>query len=88
MSPGPCGHTWLAMLESGKVKSLKEITERENIDNIYVSRMVNLTCLSPDMVAAILEDEMPDDITQFELAVEPPLLWVQQILKLIPPPSK
>ena len=44
------GHRWLAMLESGKVKSLKEIAERENIDNSYVSRMVNLTSLSPDIV--------------------------------------
>jgi len=69
------GHRWLALLESGKVKSLKEIAERENIDNSYVSRMVNLTCLSPDIVTAILEDELPDNITLFELAVDPPLLW-------------
>lgn len=49
------------MLESGKVKSLKEIAERENIDNSYVSR--------PIFVTTILEDEAPDDIALFELAV-------------------
>lgn len=75
------GHRWLAMLESGKVNSLKEIAERENIDNSYVSRMVNLTCLSPDIVSAILEDDLPDHITLFELAVEPPLLWESQCVK-------
>lgn len=37
------GHSWLAMLESGEAKSLKEIATREGIDNSYVSRMVNLT---------------------------------------------
>jgi hypothetical protein len=73
------GHRWLAMLESGEVKSLKEIAERENIDNSYVSRMVNLTCLAPDIVAAILDDELPDHITLFELAVDPPPLWEAQI---------
>ena len=75
------GHRWLRMLESGEVQSLKEIAEREGVDNSYVSRMVNLTCLSPAMVAAILEDEMPDDITLFELAVDPPPLWEAQISK-------
>ena len=75
------GHRWLAMLESGKVKSLKEIAERENIDNSYVSRMVNLTCLAPDIVATILEDELPDHITLFELAVDPSPLWDAQYAK-------
>jgi hypothetical protein len=72
------GHRWLAMLESGEVKSFREIAERENIDNSYVSRMVNLTYLSPDIVAAILEDELPDHITLFELAVDPQPLWGAQ----------
>lgn len=75
-------HQWLAMLKSGKVKSLREIAERENIDNSYVSRMVNLTCLAPDIVAAILEDELPDHITLFELAVDPSPLWEVQIEKI------
>jgi hypothetical protein len=57
------GHRWLDMLESGEVKSLKEIAEREKIDNSYVIRMVNLICLSPDNVVAILEDELPNHIT-------------------------
>lgn len=74
------GHRWLAMLESSKVKSLKEIAERENIDNSYVSRMVNLTCLEPEIVAAILEDELPDHITLFELAVDPEPLWDDRLL--------
>lgn len=30
------GHRWLAMLESGEAKSLKEIATREGIDNSYV----------------------------------------------------
>jgi hypothetical protein len=32
---------------------------REGIDNSYVSRMVNLTTLAPDIVAAILDDAWP-----------------------------
>ena len=72
------GHRWLAILESGEVKSLKEIAEREKIDNSYVSRMVNLTTLAPDIVAAILDDGLPNNITLFDLAVDPPALWEEQ----------
>jgi hypothetical protein len=68
------GHRWLAMLESGEVKSLTEIAKREGVDNSYVSRMVNLTTLAPDIVAAILDDSLPDTITLLELAADPPVL--------------
>lgn len=50
------GHRWFAMLESGEVKSLKEIADHEKIENSYASRMVNLTTLAPDIIAAILDD--------------------------------
>jgi hypothetical protein len=66
------------MLESGEAKSLKEIATREGIDNSYVSRMVNLTTLAPDIVAAILDDTLPNHITLFDLAVDPPALWDEQ----------
>ena len=72
------GHRWLAMLESGEAKSLKEIAAREGIDNSYVSRMVNLTTLAPDIVAAILDETLPPQVTLFDLASGTPLLWEEQ----------
>lgn len=76
------GHRWLAMLESGAVKNLSEIALKEGVDNSYISRMVNLTTLAPDIVAAILDDTLPDTITLFELAVNPPMLWDQQCKRI------
>jgi hypothetical protein len=70
------------MLESGEVKSLKEIAAREGIDNSYVSRMVNLTTLAPDIIDAILLNELPDHLTLFDLAVDPPALWDEQRARL------
>ena len=72
------GHRWLAQLSSGKARSLREIAAREGVDNSYVSRMVNLTTLAPDIVAAILDDALPDAITLFDLASGTPLLWEEQ----------
>lgn len=77
------GYRWLAMLESGQVKNLTEIAALEGIDNSYVSRMVNLTTLSPDIVEAILEDALPDHLTLFDLAVNPPALWEEQRSRLM-----
>ena len=76
------GHHWLALLESGEVKSLKEIATREEVDNSYVSRMVNLTTLAPDIVAAILDDTLLNNIILFDLAVDPPVLWEEQWMRI------
>jgi hypothetical protein len=62
------GHRWAAMLESGEVISMKEIARREGVNDSYVSRMVNLTTLAPDIVAAILDESLPPEVTLFELA--------------------
>jgi len=69
------GHRWLAMLESGEVTTLRELAVREGVDNSYVSRMINLMMLSPYVVAAILEDTLPDHITLLRQAADPPLVW-------------
>jgi hypothetical protein len=37
-----------------------------------------LTTLAPEIVAAILDDALPSDITLFELAVDPAALWEEQ----------
>lgn len=79
------GHQWLSWLESGEASSLADIAKRVGVDNSYVSRMVNLTLLAPDIVHAILEDTLPEHITLFELAVDPPVLWEQQRIRLLQP---
>ncbi len=72
------GHRWLAMLESGKAKSLTEVAECEGMDRAYVSRMVNLTTLAPDIVEAILDETLPAEVTLFDLASATPLIWDEQ----------
>ena len=72
------GHRWLAMLESGEAESLTEVAEREGMDRAYVSRMVNLATLAPDIVEAILDETLPAEVTLFDLASATPLLWEEQ----------
>ena len=70
------------MLEKGEVSSLRELAQLEGLDNSYISRMVNLTTLAPDIGEAILDDQLPPTVTLFDLAVDPPRLWSQQRQKL------
>ena len=72
------GHRWLRLIESGKVTNLSAIAKQENVDRSYISRMVNLTTLAPDIQAAILDETLPDTVSLFDLAVDTPLSWEQQ----------
>lgn len=60
------------------MKSLRELARKEGVGSSYVGRMVNLTTLPPDIVAAILDETLPPDLTLFDLAVDPPALWEEQ----------
>ena len=71
-------HRWLAMLESGEVKTMRELAVREGVDNSYVSRMISLTLLPPWTFKAIIDDSLPDNLTLLELAADPPSLWDEQ----------
>ena len=69
------GYRWLAMLESGEATSITDLAAHEKIDNSYMCRMLNLTKLAPDIVAAILDETLPQHVTVHELAISPPVVW-------------
>lgn len=45
---------WRDMLESGEYATIREITQAEKINETYVSRVLRLTLLAPDIVEGIL----------------------------------
>lgn len=77
------GHRWLGLLESGRARNMAEVAKLEGMDPAYVSRMVNLTTLAPDIVADILDESLPDHVTLFDLASGTPLLWDEQRTLLV-----
>jgi hypothetical protein len=72
------GHRWLRMLEAGEAASMSEIARREGTDHSYVARHINLTLLAPDIVAAILDEALPDGVRLHALSINPPALWETQ----------
>jgi hypothetical protein len=78
------GFRWLRMLESGEAASMSEIARREGGDHSYVARMLNLTTLAPEIIAAILDETLPADVRLVDLAISPPLAWDEQRRQLQP----
>ena len=71
-------HRWQRMLDSGEVRTQQELADLEGVSNPYVSRMLRLTTLAPDLVAAILDDDLPDQIKLFDFSAMDPVIWDEQ----------
>ena len=55
-------HRWNKLLESGRYGSAAELATAEKINPSYVSRVLRLTLLAPDLVEAIVEGRQVDSI--------------------------
>ena len=71
-------HRWQRMLDSGEVRTQQELANLEGVSNPYVSRMLRLTTLAPDLVAATLDDDLPDQIRLFDFSAMDPVIWDEQ----------
>ncbi len=69
---------WRRMLESGRFATINELATAEKINSSYVSRLLRLTLLSPDIVEAILDGRQPEGMTLPGLMEPFPVEWEQQ----------
>lgn len=69
---------WKRMLESGEFATVSELAEREGIAPSYMTRILRLTLLAPDIVEAILDGKQGPEVTLVQ-GLEPfPLAWQLQ----------
>ncbi len=57
------GCTWFEQIASGQSRSVREIAQRENVDEGDVSRMIGFAFLAPDIVEAIIHGRQPIGLT-------------------------
>ncbi|MCB8836172.1 hypothetical protein [Aurantimonas sp. VKM B-3413] len=72
---------WKRMLDSGEFTTVAEIASHESISFTYISRVLRLGLLSPDIVEAILAGHQPAEMALAELMEPFPLDWVLQQAK-------
>ena len=69
---------WRRMLETGRYATAAELAKAETINPSYVSRVLRLTLLAPEIVEAILDGRQPEGMT-LPVLMEPfPVEWRQQ----------
>lgn len=78
-------HRWRRHIESGEAATINEVAEQEGVTGPYVYRLLRLTCLAPDLVAAILDGRQPKGIVLADLVRDVPLEWHQQQTKWASP---
>jgi hypothetical protein len=73
------------MLESGEFATIAELAEREGIAPSYMTRVLRLTLLAPEIVEAILDGKQRSEVTLARLLEPCPVAWGEQAEKLVPP---
>jgi hypothetical protein len=69
---------WQHMLDEGVYSSVIEISDAEGISKSYVSRILQLALLAPDVVERVLEGSSGIDLRLEPLRASIPLAWDEQ----------
>ncbi len=72
------GFRWRKLLENGNFATIEEIAAAENINPSYVSRVLRMTLLAPEIVEAILDGRQPETITMKRVMQPFPIEWSGQ----------
>jgi hypothetical protein len=69
---------WKRMLDSGEFTTIGELAEREGIAPSYMTRVLRLTLLAPDIVEAILDGRQGPEVTLARVLEPFPSEWPEQ----------
>jgi hypothetical protein len=69
---------WKRMLESGEFATIAELAEREGIAPSYMTRVLRLTLLAPDIVEAVLDGRQGPEVTLTQVLEPFPVDWSDQ----------
>ena len=69
---------WQAMLENGTYGCIEDIARAERINGSFVSRVIRLALLAPDIVELILAGKQPASLTLKALMAPFPVEWESQ----------
>ena len=73
---------WKRMLESEEFATIAELAEREGIAPSYMTRVLRLTLLAPDIVEAILDGKQRPLVTLVRVMEPFPVEWNDQLPSL------
>jgi hypothetical protein len=71
-------YRWQRMIDSGEVPGVEAIAAQCGVDRAYVSRILNLAMLAPDLTVAALKGDEPGGFSLRRLAMALPHCWADQ----------
>jgi hypothetical protein len=71
-------HHWRQMIEGGKYGSSAELAKAEKVNDSYLSRILRLTLIAPDIIEAILSGCQPSTLQLDDLLKSLPASWKKQ----------
>jgi hypothetical protein len=71
-------HRWREMLESGRHGTATDLSRAEGVTKSYLSRILRLTLLAPDIVEAVLDGKQPRAMELKALLKPFPSTWEDQ----------
>ena len=74
-------YRWRKMLEDGEIGTIAELAAQEKISPSYLTRVMRLTLLAPDIIEAIL-DGNPPSVGMTELLDPMTPIWAEQRAEL------
>ena len=69
------GFRWRKLLETGDFTTIEEIAKAEDINPSYVSRVLRMTLLAPEIMEAILAGRQPKGLTMARAMQPFPTDW-------------
>ena len=69
---------WKKMLDEGVYATIKQMADGLGVAAPYMSRLIRLTFLAPDIIEAIVDSREPDGLSIERLRQPMPLLWSEQ----------
>ena len=72
------GFRWRKLLETGHFATIEDIAAAENINSSYISRLLRMTLLAPEIVEAILAGSQPPGLTMARAMQPFPVEWERQ----------
>jgi hypothetical protein len=79
-------HRWRQMLESGEYNSSAELAKAEKVNASYLSRILRLTLIAPDIIEEILAGRQPSTLQLDDLLKPLPAIWTCERAELFGSP--
>ena len=74
---------WKRMIDSGRHATIADLAAQEGIAPSYLTRVVRLTLLAPDIVEAILDGSQGPEVTLARLLEPLPIEWQRQAFTVV-----